>query len=312
MEFDYKEYLPLYVAHGNPSDDTIRHYTEEIDNYRQWVQDSGYDEFNMSDFDARQYVRYLVERGYSDASINIKTSAVKAFYHIATATRHTPVNPFIDIRVKSPVYDDADFFFLTTEEIAQICSHYQNTTSQTALRNLAIIMLMAVEGLRTVEVHRMSDTDYNKRTKSLLVHGKGHDGFIYPCEDTIIALRNYALRRPRPIVDELGKPTFVSMSTANKGQRISRNGIRWAINNILREHGKKHEHASCHMLRHSCGTNLYAATKDLRLVQETLRHKDPAVTARYAHVQDRLEHRATARISPFGINNMGGTDNGRS
>lgn len=54
---------------------------------------------------------------------------------------------------------------------------------------------------------------------------------------------------------------------------------------------------SCHVFRHSCGTNLYAETKDLRLVQDTLRHRDPKVTARYAHLTGRLEHRSTSVIA---------------
>ena len=306
--FDYKAYLPIYIAHGDPSADTIRHYTEEIDHFLTWTDDNAYSPFELTDFDARQYVRYLVEKRYSDATISLKISAVKAFYNIATMTKHAPENPFDDIKVKSPAHDDADFFFLTTEEVAQICEPFRNTTRTADLRNLAIIMLMAVEGLRTVEVHRMSDSDYNKRTKSLLVHGKGHDGFIYPCEDTILALRRYAISRPRPVEDSLGRPTFVSLSTSTFGERISRNGIRWAINNILTAAGKKQPNVSCHMLRHSCGTNLYAETKDLRLVQETLRHKDPAVTARYAHVQERATNRVTSKLSPF----KGGRHNGRS
>ena len=54
----------------------------------------------------------------------------------------------------------------------------------------------------------------------------------------------------------------------------------------------------CHVFRHSCGTNLYAATKDLRVVQETLRQRDPKVTARYAHVQQRMDKRYTSSIVP--------------
>lgn len=300
--FDYKSILPMFIAHGTPSEDTLRHYFTEIDNYLKWCEGNAYNPFELTDFDARQYVRYLVEKEYSAASINIKVAAVKAFYQVATQTRNAPINPFIDIKVKSPVYDDADFFFLTTEEIAELVKPFKNSTDRVHLRNLAIIMLMAVEGLRTVEVHRMSDSDYNKRTKSLLVHGKGHDGYIYPCEDTILTLRNYAMIRGEQVSDDLGTPTFVSYAASNRGQRISRHGIRWAINNILNAAGKKHENAACHMLRHSCGTNLYAETKDLRLVQEVLRQKDPATTARYAHIVDRFKSRATSRLSPLGGN----------
>lgn len=38
--------------------------------------------------------------------------------------------------------------------------------------------------------------------------------------------------------------------------------------------------------RHTCGTALYRATKDLRLVQKQLGHSRPATTAFYADVLD--------------------------
>lgn len=298
--FDYKKYLPAYISRGNPSEDTIRHYHTEIDNYLEWCSGCGYEALHdVDEFIARQYMRYLIEGGYAEASVNLKLAAVRAFYTVAIAVREIAENPFADIKTKQAAYDDADFVYLTPEEIKEICTSIIGTKRYVDARNLAIIMLMAVEGLRVVEIHRMNDADLNDKTKSILVHGKGHDGFIYPCKATLSALENYKRQRPAQFRDNSGAPTFVSFGKQNFGQRITRGGVRWAINNILEAHGKKPEGKSCHILRHSCGTNLYAATKDLRLVQETLRQKDPATTARYAHVVERIESRATAQISPF-------------
>ncbi len=297
--FDYKKYLPAYISHGNPTADTIRHYHEEIDNYLAWCEGNAYAAMTVSEFDARQYMRYLIEGGYSEASVNLKLSAVRAYYRVAVALKQTAENPFVDIRTKQPTYNDADFVYLTTEEVKELCDSLIGTKRYVDARNLAIIMLMAVEGLRTVEIHRMNDSDLNERTASLLVHGKGHDGYIYPCKATLSALENYKRQRPAQVRDSAGAPTFVSFGKQNFGERITRGGVRWAVNNILEEHDKKVKGKACHVLRHSCGTNLYAATRDLRLVQETLRQKDPATTARYAHVVERIENRATASISPF-------------
>jgi len=65
--------------------------------------------------------------------------------------------------------------------------------------------------------------------------------------------------------------------------------------------GVKYPGHSCHTLRHSCGTNLYRSTKDIRLVQKTLRHASPDMTARYAHVSDSAEKRATRNIVPTNV-----------
>ena len=41
---------------------------------------------------------------------------------------------------------------------------------------------------------------------------------------------------------------------------------------------------------------LYAETKDLKVVQETLRHKSTQMASRYAHLQNRMENRYTKSI----------------
>ena len=73
------------------------------------------------------------------------------------------------------------------------------------------------------------------------------------------------------------------------------------LKKALTEAGLKQPGYACHLFRHSCGTNLYQETKDLRVVQETLRQRSPKVTAKYAHVHDRMERRYTRGITP-GVN----------
>lgn len=299
--FDYKEKLPLFIANGAPSEDTLKHYNEEIDNFLNWCKGNSFEPLaDVSEEDAAEYLQYLVQREYSPASIALKIAAAKTFYFVAKRVKVTDANPFENIKPKKPAYDDADFDFLDVEELREICRAVSARTDKTAKRDLAIIMFMAVEGLRAVEIHRMNDTDYNDKNKSFLIHGKGRDSYIYPCQDTLDIYNKYMQDRPEPVTDEQGTPTFIGFSKKFFGERISRNGIRWAINHVLQTAGKKKKGAACHMLRHSCGTNLYQETKDLRLVQETLRQKSPEVAARYAHVSRRINDRQTAAISPLG------------
>lgn len=298
--FDYKSKLPMFIAGGAPSDDTLKHYNAEIDNFLNWCKGNAYPPLNLTEEDALQYLQYLNAKNYAPASINLKLAAAKTFYHVAQKLHYIQNNPFAEVKSKKPSYDDADFDFLTVEELSDICQNILERQDISAKRDLSIVMLMSVEGLRTVEIHRMNEQDINWNNKSILIHGKGRDSYIYPCQDTLNVLKSYLDERPPAVGDELGKPVFVGFSKSFYACRISRNGIRWAINHILTLAGKKRDGASCHMLRHSCGTNLYEETKDLRLVQETLRQKSPQIAARYAHVSKRREERKTAKISPLG------------
>lgn len=302
--YDIEKYLPQFVANGRPSEDTMRHYTTEINNYLKWLSDNAYDAQSVTEDDAKDYVTYLINMGYSDASIKLKVTVLKMFYFAAIKLKVTTKNPFENIKPKPPVYDDSDFDYLTVEELKRIVhalNDFNDSANVSNRRDIAIIMLMAVEGLRTVEIHRMNDCDIDFTKSRILIHGKNREEYIYPCYDTLKALIKY-LDVKAEILDRPSKgklPTFISLSKKYFGNRITRNGIRWSINKALSLIDRKTDGNSCHMLRHSCGTNLYAATKDLRLVQETLRQKSPEMAARYAHVNERMNDRKTGLISPF-------------
>lgn len=296
--------LPMYVAGGSPSEDTLRHYNTEIDNFLKWCNDNDYEPLvDIDEKEAFQYLHFLTEQKYALTSINLKIAAAKTFYFVASKLKLSDKNPFEDVKPKTAHPEDADFHFFKTEEIKVIIDYILQRNDIAVDRDISMIMLMAVEGLRTVEVHRMSDKDIDWKNNRILVHGKGRDSYIYPCYDTLELLRKYLECRPTPTDDELGTPTFIGYSKKFFGERISRNGIRFSINEILKAVGMKQKGDSCHVLRHSCGTNLYSQTKDLRLVQETLRHTNPQTTARYTHIVDRIEDRQTNKISPFNSSN---------
>lgn len=296
----YFDFLPRYVSNGNPKDETLVAYSREIKFFIGWCNSHRAHPLALKDIHCRLYLRYMIEKNYSQASIGLKLAAAKTFYNIAVKLGLIKNNPCAELRIKPSDTDDTKFKFLTYDKIKYIMKKISDEPDELlAKRNLAMFMLMTTEGLRNVEVHRMNDEDINFDMNTIYVRGKGHNDFIYPCNDTIICIKNYLRIRPPIKKDGVLTQTFISVSNQNFGERISRAGIRWAINQILTLSEMKERGYSCHMLRHSCGTNLYQATKDLRLVQETLRHRSPAVTSRYAHVYDRMNRRQTSIISPF-------------
>ena len=168
-----------------------------------------------------------------------------------------------------------------------------------SLRVKAMIALMAVEGLRTVEVHRLSVEDISLMNKQMviLIRGKGHNDPIYPSKFTADYIRDYLARRPTPVsgVHEL-TPVFISEGNRGQHKRLSRRSIRREIDAALNLIQAKAPGISCHMLRHTCGTLLYAQTRDIQAVKETLRHKNIEMTSKYAHVQDMMLKRYTEAI----------------
>ena len=295
----YQEFLGKYIAHSNPSKDTMNSYASSINQFLKWCIANKRHPLTFHDYQMRIYLEWLGSKGYKKPTISFKVKAIRHFFDVAVRLNLIDVNPCADISIPGASSEEQIHFFTPDQiyEIVQVFEKLEDPFQRT--RNIAMLYLMGVEGLRNVEVHRMNRSDVNWDLGSITIHGKGRDRIVWPCKDTFEKLDLYLSACIKP-ADAPGSltPMFLSGSRECPGTRISRNGIRYIIDNALKASGYKKEGVSCHAFRHSTGTNLYAATKDLRLVQDTLGHKDPQTTARYAHLQERMTKRSTEAIVP--------------
>lgn len=293
----FERYLPSHIASMNPSQDTINAYRGGLNSFLRWCADYDFNPYLANEYTIRTYVEGLYRRNFKNATVSLYFVAVKTFFDIAKSLNFVKENPCDKIHVKSVDYSDERYNFYTPEQIEEIyraISREENHFKRA--RNLLIFFLMAIEGLRAIEVHRLNDEDINFSPRGIYVRGKGHNGMIYPCDDTLDTLVKYFCERPRVKKDGNFTPTIVSYQT---GERLSRKGLNKLTNEFLTKANLKIKGSACHSLRHSCGTNLYAATKDLRLVQATLRHKSPSETSRYVHVVESQLNQPTKVLSPI-------------
>ena len=296
----FYEDLPRYIAGGAPTADTRDTYELAIRLFLHWCMEQNLHPLNdVHDYQIRIYMEELRTRGYSAATLMIKGAAIRAFYKVAERLSFISENPCADLQLRNPQHLDEDYKYLTVDQIKEICEGLAaDKNALRRLRNLLIVYLMGVEGLRVVEVMRLSDEDIDWQRGRIEIRGKGHAGIIYPCEETFQLLKAYIEERGTVPPENRLTPTVISCSPNNRNGRITRVGIRYVINKALSDAGLKQPGYACHLFRHSCGTNLYQETKDLRVVQETLRQRSPKVTAKYAHVHDRMERRYTRGITP--------------
>jgi integrase/recombinase XerC len=206
-------------------------------------------------------------------------------------------NPLVDVKSDYSSTTDVVTKYLTKETLQTIITSLLSRRDLRDIRNTTMFIMMALEGLRAVEIHRLNEEDIDFSNGIIYIRGKGHSDMIYPREDTMYMLKYYLERKEvRSSSTELVHPVFVSLSNHNKWNRVSRDGIRRSIDAILKEFGLKKHGISCHVLRHTCATLLYAETKDLQVVKETLRHRSIQMSSKYAHLQDRMAKRYTNAI----------------
>jgi len=116
-------------------------------------------------------------------------------------------------------------------------------------------------------------------------------------DDTMDCINAYLNALSTLLSDQDGTPVFDSLSKGDKEMcRITRTGLSKWMDELLLKAGIVKKGRACHALRHTCGALLYQATRDVKVVQETLRHVSIGMAAKYSHVEDRGKARYTKAI----------------
>lgn len=152
-------------------------------------------------------------------------------------------------------------------------------------RMKAWLALAAYEGLRCKEIALLRREDiFDRREPPVLRVGEGKGGHqaILPLNPYVVSvLRMYGLpKRGYVFLNRDGRPY--------DPRTVSVYGSRY-----LHDLGIE---ATLHSLRHFMGTEAWALTKDLLVVQSLLRHANPATVAGYAAFDRELAAKAIARI----------------
>ena len=150
----------------------------------------------------------------------------------------------------------------------------------TDIRDRAMILLLAVYGLRAGEVARLSLEDIRWEPKELLVRrSKSRTRHTYPLVAAVAeALWIYLLRRPDCDLSEV----FVTMRAPFKP--VSRHVIYNGVANRLMSLGVHLNHRGPHSLRHACAARLVSRGLSLKEIGDHLGHRTTAATRIYAKV----------------------------
>lgn len=171
------------------------------------------------------------------------------------------------------------------------------------LRDHMIYSYALGTGLREHELTALNVGDVWQRgralTKITIRTFKGSGRSRAPETQTVFASRLIARKLPKFIAWkkrqgeslEPGAPLFCSRS----GDRIATRTLRHQFK-TWQTRAEIEPAQPFHALRHSSMTNLYRATKDLRVVQRQARHKNVTTTQIYTHVSDEDVARAVGGL----------------
>jgi integrase/recombinase XerD len=291
----FAEFLDIDVSAGDAATDTLNTYRRQLQQYLNWCNSHNIHPAEATKDDIKYYRRWMVDKKkFKPATIALKLAVVRRFYQAAVDKGLLGINPAAGVKPPKEKRDRADqITYLEKAEVEQLFKAIPDDGSLKAARDKALIAIMALEGTRTVELHRTNIADLVRQGNNLGIRVEGKRNIrVVPLTPDIVRILMYYLHLREEMGEVLkpSQPLFVAVGNRAGGQRISRRGIRLVIDNYLQQSALKHTPGrtiSAHSLRHTAGTLALRAGADLRQVQDLLGHADPRTTCIYAHVADR-------------------------
>jgi integrase/recombinase XerD len=175
------------------------------------------------------------------------------------------------LRVKAP---QPHIVPLSVEEVARFWCSFRTS------RDLAIVGLMLLQGLRSAEVLALNRDDVLCSEAQLRVRGKGNKLRFLPLAPETVQLLDHYLRleRPNPCTGAL----FVLLKGPARGARMTPAGLRSLFRYHRRTTGIKL--ANPHRFRHTFASDMVRAGMSLPALMQLMGHTDIQTTLRYVQV----------------------------
>jgi integrase len=163
---------------------------------------------------------------------------------------------------------------LSVDEVARFWSGFSTS------RDLAIVGLMLLQGLRSAEVLALNRDDLLLSEAQIRVHGKGSKLRFLPLAPESIPLLDHYLRLERP--DPCSPALFVSLKGPARGTRMTPAGLRSLFRYHRRTTGVTI--ANPHRFRHTFASDMVRAGVSLPALMQLMGHADIKTTMLYVQV----------------------------
>jgi integrase/recombinase XerD len=173
---------------------------------------------------------------------------------------------------------------LSDEEVAQFWASFRTA------RDLAIVGLMLLDGLRSCEVLALNRDDLLFSESQIRVHGKGNKLRWLPLAPETIQLLDHYLRLERP--PHCGAPLFVVLKGRARGNRMTAAGLR----SVFRHHRRVTDlsKANPHRFRHTFARDMLCNGISLPALMHLMGHSKIQTTMLYVQLTAEEVHRQYA------------------
>lgn len=239
----------------------------------------------------RRYRLWLNRLGTENGTDDLKT--ITQAYHLIALRGFLKYLARREIKSLDPSLVDLPHIirkqvtFLHYDEVEDMLEQIDLTT-ESGLRDRAIIELLYSGGLRVSELVGLNRDSINLEKREFVVRGKGSkDRPIFISEACADRLQDYLDARTDslPALFLNNSRNLQAVDTSGNYRRMTARSVERIVEKYARMAGIM-KHVSPHTLRHSFATDLLMNGADIRAVQSMLGHADISTTQIYTHVTD--------------------------
>lgn len=262
------------------SKNTLIAYQRNINEFVKWYADDDY--ILAERQEVIDFLHFVVEKGNSPATVNVKITAICMFYKWLFNNKYIKENVVVDIDVPKIPYREPKI--LETEQVSklvEVAKEFKN-------RDFTMIMVFLNTGLRVQELVDLKLSDINPSTCKIDVIGKGNKERVICINEGLKAVTLDYIEHYR------GKSKYAEESPYLFVSQQSEQLTTKQVGNILKKLYDKAgiEANGCHILRKTNATMLFENGVDLRTIQYCMGHSSISTTQIYTKVSENRKQKA--------------------
>jgi integrase/recombinase XerD len=284
---------------------SLRIYAYDLLNFARWLEPQHQLLAQITESTLVDYVRHQLDQKPrpTPSTVNHRLGTVRCCYRFHTGQeipagtvhfqrRYTKRSPLGYCRPRHAIarglrlkQDRRVIVPLSAEEVAKFWQSFRT------YRDLVLVGLMLLDGLRSCEVLTLELEDVQLADGEIHVHGKGNKKRLVPLHPDILEVLGHYLRLERPLTN--APALFVCLKGRRRGQPMTTAGLR----SLFRHHRVRSRicHANPHRLRHSFGADMVRAGMSLPALQRLMGHSQISTTLLYVELAPQDVWREYAR-----------------
>ena len=276
-----ESFLDYLKAERNRSPRTLFNYRVALEDFRSFLDsvDTGLTWKEVTQDLVRDWVIELVDgKKLSAATVNLKLSALRTFYHYLMLVEEIRVNPMSN--VTGPKKKKVLPSFVKESDMEALLELMPDEGFE-QVRDRLVVLMLYMTGMRRAEIIGLKDEDVQLSARLLKVTGKRNKQRMVPIGDELMELIGRYLDLRSQQFEELPSEGYFLLN--NRGRRMQPTQVGAIVKDNLGLVTRQSKR-SPHVLRHSFATAMLNNGADLQTIQKLLGHESLNTTQIYTHL----------------------------